>query len=170
MKKSILLFFATFATLVASAQTKVEIDGIWYNLDENYWQAEVTFKGSSYDEYEEYSDAINIPATVTYGGVEYSVTSIGSCAFSECSSLTDITIPENVTFIGWQVFQGCSNLTTITVEDGNYIYDSRDECNAIIASSSNTLIAGCSTTIIPESVTSIGDDAFINCTKVRLLS
>ena len=82
MKKSILLLFAAFATLVANAQTKVEIDGIWYILVSKVKQAEVTSKGDPYY-YNEYSGSgsITIPATVTYNGVEYSVTSIGSHVF-----------------------------------------------------------------------------------------
>ncbi|MBR6590860.1 MAG: leucine-rich repeat domain-containing protein [Bacteroidaceae bacterium] len=60
-------------------------------------------------------------------------------------------------------YQGCKGLTNIIVESGNKIYDSRDNCNAIIETGSNTLISGCKTTIIPHSVTSIGDYAFNSC-------
>ena len=111
MKKSLLLLLAAFATLAASAQTKVEIEGIWYNLTSETLQAEVTFKGSSYDEYpNEYSGSINLPAMVTYEGVNYSVTSIGSDAFSGCSNLTAITIPESsqLTSIGEDAFEGAA--------------------------------------------------------------
>ena len=51
-------------------------------------------------------------------------------------------------------------MASITVEEGNTVYDSREGCNAIIEKSSNTLIAGCKNTIIPNSVTSIGFLAF----------
>ena len=90
MKKSLLLLFAAFATLAASSQTKIEIEGIWYNLNAETKQAEVTYKGNSYNQYKEYSFAITIPSTVTYEGVNYSVTSIGNYAFHSCSSLTDV--------------------------------------------------------------------------------
>ena len=89
-----------------------------------------------------------------------SVTSIGNNAFSYCSGLTSITIPSSVNSIGYQVFYGCSSLTSIKVESGNTKYDSRDNCNAIIETSSNTLIVGSANTIIPNSVTSIGKGAF----------
>ena len=119
MKKSILLLFAAFATLAASAQTKVEINGIWYNIITKGKVAEVTYKGSSYDEYSnEYSGSIAIPATVTHNGVAYSVTSIGDEAFFDCSSLTAITIPESVTSIGNYAFSRCRSLTSINIPEG----------------------------------------------------
>ena len=70
-----------------------------------------------------------------------SVTSIGWGAFSGCSSLTSVTIPNSVTSIGNSAFSGCSSLTSIVVESGNTTYDSRDNCNAIIETATNTLIA-----------------------------
>ena len=89
-----------------------------------------------------------------------SVTSIGEWAFSGCSGLTSIIIPNSVTSIGWGAFAGCSGLTSIVVESGSAVYDSRNNCNAIIKSESNTLIGGCNKTLIPNSITSIGEYAF----------
>lgn len=51
-------------------------------------------------------------------------------------------------------------LTSIIVENGNPIYDSRENCNAIIETKNNKLIAGCSVTKIPNTITSIGEYAF----------
>ena len=92
-----------------------------------------------------------------------SVTSISEWAFGYCSSLTSITIPNSVTSIGQRAFSWCSGLTSIVVESGNTTYDSRENCNAIIETSSNTLVAGCKNTVIPNSVTSIGGCAFLGC-------
>ena len=95
-----------------------------------------------------------------------SVTSIGEWALGYCSSLTSIEIPNSVTSIGYGAFAYCSSLASIVVDGGNTIYDSRNGCNAIIETTSNTLIAGCKNTIIPNSVTSIGDSAFNGCSSL----
>ena len=92
-----------------------------------------------------------------------SVTSIRDQAFSSCRGLTGIEIPSSVTKIGEAAFSGCSGLTSINVEAGNEVYDSRDNCNAIIKKATNTLIQGCKNTKIPSSVTSIGYYAFYDC-------
>ena len=98
--------------------------------------------------------------SVTIGN---SVTSIGNGAFQGCSGLTSVTIPNSVTSIGVSAFNDCINLSSIIVANENSVYDSRNNCNAIIETASNTLIAGCKNTVIPNSVTSIGDGAFYNC-------
>ena len=88
---------------------------------------------------------------------------IAVCAFMECPGLTSIVIPNSVTEVGVLAFMDCPGLTSIVVESGNPRYDSRNNCNAIIESASNTLFVGCKNTIIPNSVTSIGDWAFAGC-------
>ena len=105
--------------------------------------------------------AINIPEGVT---------SIGDYAFYGCSSLTAINIPEGVMSIERHAFSGCSSLTAITVDENNTAYDSRNGCNAIIETSSNTLISGCSTTIVPEGVTSIESKAFLDCSSLTAIN
>ena len=89
-----------------------------------------------------------------------SVTSIASDAFSHCSSLKAISIPSSVTNIGSGAFAFCTAIESIVVDAGNSIYDSRDDCNAIINTVENSLVAGCKNTVIHNSVTSIGHSAF----------
>ena len=74
MKKHLLLLFTALLPLVASAQAKVEIDGIYYNItSEADKTAEVTYKGDNYWGYDEYSGSITIPATVELGGAPMTV-------------------------------------------------------------------------------------------------
>ena len=191
MKKSLLLLFAAFATLAASAHD-FEVNGIYYNIT-SPTTAEVTFKGDyhySYDD--EYSGSITIPATVTHEGVSYngktySVTSIGERAFFECYHLTAITIPENsqLTSIGESAFSGCSNLTTITIPEGVTSIGWRAffECyhltaitipeNSQLTSIGDQAFWGCSSLTainIPESVTSIGEWAFYGCSNLTAIT
>ena len=99
-----------------------------------------------------------------------SVTSIESSAFYRCSSLTSIIIPNSVTSIVNNPFEGCYSLSSIVVESGNHTYDSRENCNAIIETKSNTLIAGCKNTTIPNNVTSIGNNAFSDCSSLTSIT
>ncbi len=99
-----------------------------------------------------------------------SVKSIGYEAFEFCSSLKSIVIPARVTEIKERAFVGCSALTSIIVAEGNPRYDSRENCNAIIETATNTLIRGCSQTIIPESITEIGEEAFNACDSLTSIT
>ena len=135
-------------SLAASAQTKVEINGIWYNLVSKAKQAEVTYPDGT-----EYSGSITIPATVTYNDKDYSVTSIGVRAFHGCRSLTDITIPESVTSIGENAFYNCT-LTTINIPENSQL--ASIDYKAFERSHLTTIT-------LPESVTNIGWGAFCQC-------
>ena len=94
-----------------------------------------------------------------------SVQSIGGMSFWY-TGLTSINIPNSVNLIVENPFAGCAELATITVESGNTTFDSRNNCNAIIRTNYNELIAGCQNTVIPNSVTIIGGYAFYDCNKL----
>lgn len=96
-------------------------------------------------------NSISIPNTVT---------DIGSRAFAQCYRLTNVQIPESVTKIGDGAFSSNEGLSTIIVDSNNPIYDSRENCNAIIETATNTIIAAAANTVIPESVTAIGNEAY----------
>ena len=94
------------------------------------------------------------------------ILSLGNNVFFNCTNLTKIQIPASLTDIGMWAFVYCESLSEINVSKDNLRYDSRDNCNAIIETSSNTLIQGCKSTIIPDTVTSIGDGAFDGQTEL----
>lgn len=93
-----------------------------------------------------------------------------------CKKLTSITIPRSVSQIlpappySSGLFGFCPELTSISVDKDNPYYDSRDNCNAIIETATNTLIAGCPSTTVPSSVTKIGDCSFYYCTQLTNIS
>lgn len=135
-----------------------------------------TFKGS----------VLNIPAFINHEGKTYKVSRIGKGAFAKCSgikrviigngieeiqyaafescaNLEEIIIPESVRVLGDNLFSFCLNLSSIKVDKNNKIFDSREDCNAIIRKWDNTLLFGCKNTKIPSSVKCISGFAFYGC-------
>ena len=159
----LLLAFLLPATALAH---DFEVDGIYYQVIGS--QATVTNRGTASSlNNNDYPGDVNIPPTVTYNGKTYSVTAISHSAFYGCSKMTSITIPNSISSIGYyQTFDGCTGLSSIKVANDNPYYDSRNNCNAIIETASNKLIAGCKNTVIPNTVTSIGNFAFYQCSSL----
>ena len=149
-------FFTFFLALVASIGTmfaSVTIDGITYNLNETTLSAEVT-SGSNY------SGSIVIPKSVMYNSKSYSVTSIRSNAFFQCSGLTSIEIPNSVTSIGSTAFSYCSGLTSLIIP------------NSVVRIENSTFshCSGLTSVTMPNSVTNIGQRAFYSCTSLTSLT
>lgn len=161
-----------------------EADGICYNINSDGNTVTVTYYGSSFVEsmfY--YSGNVSISSPVQYGGKWYNVTAIGNDAFQMCNMVTSISLPSSIVTIGNNAFKGCGitsfnlpgsvtslgndilngckSLESITVDNQNTVFDSRFNCNAIVETSTNKLIAGCKNTTIPNNVTEIGRYAFI---------
>ena len=128
---------------------------IYYNWNSDNTELTVTSDGSSSPTFENYfySGDITIPASVTYNGNTYSVTSVGDDAFEGCRGLTSIEIPNSVTSIGDWAFIACTGLTSIEIPNS-------------VTSIGDWAFSGCTglTSIeIPNSVTSIGESAFNEC-------
>ena len=112
MKQKLFGRLAAAAVLLLSAATATahdfEVNGIYYNKEDWNNTASVTYQGNSWDAYDnEYSGTVTIPSEVTCEEITYSVTSIGSDAFSSCSGLTSVVIPNSVTSISDYTFYGC---------------------------------------------------------------
>ena len=86
--------------------------------------------------------------------------SIGTRTFYNCHKLEHVTIPKSVTLIEDEVFQANDQLKDVTVETGNSVYDSRNDCHALIETATNKLLAGGGRSVIPDGVVIIGENAF----------
>ena len=167
MKKLFLSILTVLLPLAAFADA-VEIDGICYNLNSEAKEAEVTSNPNYY------SGRVDIPASIAYDGVEYSVTSIHSEAFSFCSALTSVSIPSSITWIKYSAFIFCRNLTSV------YISDIAAWCSIDFTNyASNPLAYGAELYLngqvikdltIPDNVTKIGAYAFSDCISLTSVS
>lgn len=175
MKRVIFLFLAVVMmcwTPLLAHDFAVEIDdglntyNMYFNIISNNatdgYKVEVTYDGSHSGD--KYSETVDIPDSVRYNDIYYHVTAIGEDAFLSQDSLLQVIIPKSVTSIvtfPYGAFDNCTALSTISVHSDNPVFDSRNSCNAIIETTTNTLLVGSIRTTIPSTVTKIGKCAFL---------
>ncbi len=174
--RAVILIFALFGLSIPVAAYNFVVNGIYYNKKSSS-TVTVTYKNTNYNSY---SGNVNIPSSVTYNGVTYSVITIDENAFRDCSGLTSINIPNSVTRIERYAFIGCSNLTSINIPAsitfiGQYAFW---KCSGLISATipnSVTTIengtfddcSGLTSITIPSSVTRIGSYAFRGCISLK---
>ena len=206
MKKILFFFLLLTGTLVSQAYdfSAVAPTGqtLYYNINGNtvtvtHPNAINIYIDEAYIGYTTPTGILTIPASVTYNGTTYSVTSIGNYAFGYCSGLINVTIPNSVTNIGIYAFCGCNGLASVTVPNSvtsienqafylvkNIVYNGSAtggpwgaltvngyvEGDLIYEDTTRTKVTGCSTSAtsvtIPNSVTSIGNHAFTECSSL----
>ena len=191
---ALLFQFTAFGALLYQ-----NIDSVYYLLDEDSRTAAVTFRGYDihvedgwmyFDASELYQGDVVIPSSVSYGGVDYAVTSIGNYAFAG-SYMTSLRIPSSVVSIGYSIASLCKSLESYSVDAENpsfFSYDgvlySRSPLALFLSpraksgtvtvydgitelrSSAFQYCSYISFVKIPSSVKSIKDGAFANCTSL----
>ena len=116
---------------------------------------------------------------------------IGPGAFAGCEALTEIHLPASLQVLNNRLFRGCplraleipagvieiegsallgTNIAKLTVNPANTVFDSRDNCNAIIRTADNTIVAATDGAFIPASVDSIAQEAFVELDGIRSLT
>lgn len=187
MKRNILVCLLALLLPCLAVAHDFEVDGIYYNItSEEKKTVEVTDPSDKKVVDGGYKDVVFIPEKVSYGGKEYTVTTIGErafeynyellsvvmpntirsikeFAFNGCINLKSLTISSEVSEIGDYAFMGLSSLEHLAVDCHNKTFDSRGDCNAIIRTMTNTLLVGCKATVIPDGVEVIAGNAFISC-------
>ena len=156
-----MLLLAALCTAATTHAYDFQSGDLYYNINSDN-TVEVTYQ--EYHDYDSHNyqglTTATIPATVTYDGTTYSVTSIGEYAFRSSSSLTSLTIPNSVTSIGYAAFEDCSSLTSISLPNS---VTSIEDCVFRYCSSLTSVT-------IPNSVTSIGQSAFYSCRSLTSLT
>lgn len=188
-KKLLILLVLLFLTVNANAFIQVEIDGIYYTIDEQEKNARVEFGYNNFSEFV-------IPDFLTIEDEKYPVTQINEQAFSGCK-MVSVTIPNSVKKIGKWAFAWCPNLTTVTIGNGleSIGEDAFEYSNKISKVNISDIESWCKISfannysnpvsiarnlymngfevneiVIPNSITSIGNYAFYWCNNLSSVS
>lgn len=156
--KKLALLFITLCMAASSWAYSFKSGSVFYSITSSTPPYTVTVSDSVVP-VASYSGAVTIPSSVTYNNITYAVTSIGSCAFFDCSGVTSVSIPTSVTSIGSNAFYSCSALTSIVITSVTSIGD-----NAFAGCSALTSVT------LPSSLTYIGNDAFYYCKSLTSIS
>ncbi|MBQ7691501.1 MAG: leucine-rich repeat protein [Muribaculaceae bacterium] len=159
------------ATWMPAAAYDFMFNGLAYTVNAD--QATVSVSCTNRLSPDNYSqlDYAEIPDHVTTRqGITYRVTAIDDFAFAGCGTLECVSIPATVERVGDRALAYCPMLSIIEVDKDNAVYDSRVSCNAVIRVADNTLIAGCTVTMVPGTVRAIGPYAFAGCTELSRVS
>lgn len=182
MKKNYYLLTALlFSCISVATAHDFELNGIFYNItDATNRTVEVTFRDEAYDSFDEYTDNVTIPESVSYDGVTYSVTGIGTDAFRECYGLVKVIIPGSITNIGESAFRACIILSdfeipgNVTTIGANAFEDCKGLTSVDIPGSVKTIsgyafynCSGITSLSIGSSVTTIGGGAFWGCSSLK---
>ena len=150
MKTRLSSLWLLLSVAVGLSAYDFKVDGLYYNIT----SSTAPYSSAKVADADNNLTIVNIPEIVTYNGIVYNVTSIGSRAFSGYTGLTSVTIGNSVTSIGWQAFSGCTGLTSVTI--GNSVTS--------IGGQAFSDCMGLTSVTIGNSVTSIGYQAFSGCT------
>ena len=172
MKKLTLLFISLLVSIAGFSETKeVTIDKIKYLCDVETKTAKVLKSIKVTDDgdwshpdpiYDYTVTSVIIPASITVDGEEYSVIEIEQGFLQWHDYLQSVTIPASIRKING-IARECPQLSTIIVDPDNQYYDSRENCNALIETKTNTMLHATNNSFIPESITKIGEEAFLLC-------
>lgn len=179
--KRILLLFSVLSLMLSAWATSFTVNGVAYNITNSTSHTVGIGTGTVTAAVDKLTTAgvFTIPSSVAYGGITYSVTSVGPYAFYECNRITSVIIPNTVTKINSSAFETCSGLTSLTIPNsvisiGSCAFLSCTGLTSITLSNSLTTIGGSAfqnckvltSVTFPASVTSIGDYSFYYCSKL----
>ncbi|SDG40480.1 Leucine rich repeat-containing protein [Prevotella communis] len=102
--------------------------------------------------------------------IDEGIETVGGMAFYGCSDLRSVSFPSSISSLGECIFYNCPELQIIEVNKGNPVFDSREQCNAVVRTSDDAIELGCAGTTFPQSISQISKGAFCGCTGLISLS